>query len=84
MLHCSFLSVSASVMQVIAVNNQGVFESAPSRDINLNNVSSTASGSAPLTTIQQVVPSECEEWHHSGYRYPQTCKNIVTLAWCFI
>ena len=59
-------------MQVIAINNQGVFESAPSRDSSLQDKSVPA-GSAPLTTIQQVVPSECEEWHHNGYRYPQTC-----------
>ena len=59
----------AFLMQIIAINNQGIFESAPTRDTSLN----SGDGNAPLTTIQQVVPAECEEWHGSGYRYPQTC-----------
>lgn len=73
----------AFFMQIIAVNNQGVFESAPTRDTSLKVTPNSGNGNAPLTTtIQQVVPAECEEWHGSGYRYPQTCTRRLHTMPC--
>lgn len=52
------------------MDQQGVWEARQSRDLSLP-ASSAADGAQ--TTMQQVVPLECDEWHNGGkYKFPQT------------
>ena len=45
----------------IAIDQQGVWEAAPSRDSAL-----------ATTTMQQVIPEDCDEWHNAKVVHPQT------------
>eukprot|EP01051_Picozoa_sp_SAG22_P019242 SAG22_NODE_3493_length_1683_cov_1.063131_2_plen_209_part_00 len=52
---------------VLAIDQQGVWESRPSRDRSL------ATGPGQNTTMQMVITEECDEWHSgSKYKFPQT------------